>query len=163
MTKPELTPKQEHFAQCIAQGMSQSDAYRTACDVRPKTKPETIWNRASKLMAEAKVSARVEELREAAKERTAVTVESLTETLKKAVEGCEADGDWKGLTQAVMAMGKLNGLVVEKRQNENTNKTVSEKSDGELERELRELRTRRAATDRTPPPQKGEEEPRPLH
>ena len=37
-----LTPKQERFAQEVASGKSQADAYRAAFDVNVGTKPETI-------------------------------------------------------------------------------------------------------------------------
>ena len=59
-----LTPKKEKFAQCVADGMSQADAYRTAFDVSPTTKPETVYKRASELMSNGEVSGRVAELRE---------------------------------------------------------------------------------------------------
>lgn len=60
-----LTPKQEAFAQSIADGMSQADAYRTAFDVKPTTKPETIHKRASELMADGEVAGRVTSLKAA--------------------------------------------------------------------------------------------------
>lgn len=59
-----LTPKQERFAQCIADGMSQADAYRASYKVRQGTKPETIQQGASRLMANSNVSARVAELQQ---------------------------------------------------------------------------------------------------
>ena len=37
-----LTPKQEKFAQCVADGMTQADAYRAAYDCAPSTKAESI-------------------------------------------------------------------------------------------------------------------------
>jgi len=58
-----LTPKQEKFAQCVADGMSQADAYRTAYDCKPTTKPESIQDSAYKVMANPEVYQRVEELR----------------------------------------------------------------------------------------------------
>ena len=60
-----LTAKQEAFAQAIADGMSQADAYRTAFDVKPTTKPETIHKRASELMADGDVAGRVTSLKAA--------------------------------------------------------------------------------------------------
>lgn len=60
-----LTPKQEAFAQSIADGMSQADAYRKAFDVKPTTKPETIHKRASELMADGDVAGRVTSLKAA--------------------------------------------------------------------------------------------------
>lgn len=58
----ELTPKQEKFAQCVADGMNQSEAYRAAFNVAPTTKPESVTVRASELMANSKVRGRVIEL-----------------------------------------------------------------------------------------------------
>ena len=60
-----LTPKQEKFAQAIADGMTQADAYRASFNVRPTTKPETIHVKASGVMRDVKVRARVDELRQA--------------------------------------------------------------------------------------------------
>ena len=57
-----LTPKQEAFAQNVASGMTQADAYRGSYNAE-KMKPESVQVNASKLMADAKVRLRVEELR----------------------------------------------------------------------------------------------------
>jgi len=57
-----LTGKQRHFAQCVAGGMTQSDAYREAYDVGKNTKPATIHVKSSALMAESKIRARVDAL-----------------------------------------------------------------------------------------------------
>lgn len=60
-----LTPKQEAFAQAIADGLNQAEAYRHAYHVNPKIKPETVYKRASELMADGKIAGRVLALREA--------------------------------------------------------------------------------------------------
>jgi hypothetical protein len=57
-----LTGKQRHFAQCVAAGMTQSDAYREAYNVGEKTKHATIHVKASALMATDKIRARVDAL-----------------------------------------------------------------------------------------------------
>lgn len=59
----QLTAKQEKYCQNIAQGMTQSDAYRNAYDVDPDCKPETVWTNACQLASDTKVSQRIEELR----------------------------------------------------------------------------------------------------
>ncbi len=59
-----LTPQQEAFAQAVASGLSQSDAYRKAYKVKPTTKAETTWKRACELMADGKVSGRVAEIKQ---------------------------------------------------------------------------------------------------
>ena len=71
-----LTPKQERFAQEVASGKSQADAYRAAFDVNVGTKPETIQQSACRLMADPKVSARVAELREPVVQKAQITLES---------------------------------------------------------------------------------------
>lgn len=56
-----LTSKQEKFAQCVADGMTQADAYRAAYNAK-NMKPETVQKRASELMSGGVVSGRVKEL-----------------------------------------------------------------------------------------------------
>ena len=46
-----LTSKQEKFAQVVASGKSQAEAYRTSYNTK-NMKDETVWARASELMAE---------------------------------------------------------------------------------------------------------------
>ncbi len=57
-----MTPKQEKFCQAIIQGHNQSEAHCLAYGVKKAT-PKTINERASRLMANSKVVARVAELR----------------------------------------------------------------------------------------------------
>ena len=57
-----ITGKQEKFCQAIIQGHNQSEAYRLAYGVKKAT-AKTINERASRLMANSKVVARVAELR----------------------------------------------------------------------------------------------------
>ena len=51
-----LTPKQEAFAQAIADGHNQSDAYRLAYDAADSS-PATIWQRACGLAKHPQVAA----------------------------------------------------------------------------------------------------------
>lgn len=62
-----MTPAQEQFAQLVAAGKSQSDAYRTAYPKSQAWKDEAVWSQASRLMP--KVSARVEQIRAELAER----------------------------------------------------------------------------------------------
>ena len=57
-----LTGKQRHFAQAVAAGMTQSEAYREAYNVGETTKSSTVHEKASRLMAETKIRARVDAL-----------------------------------------------------------------------------------------------------
>lgn len=58
-----LTPKQDNFARCIAAGMTQADAYRTAYKA-DKMLDDTIYNEAYKLMQNPEITTRVKELRD---------------------------------------------------------------------------------------------------
>lgn len=99
-----LTAKQEKFAQCIADGMNQADAYRTAYDAS-KSKPETIWTKASHVMADGKVAARVEELRGEVAELALWTRLHSVQALSGIVNGVEARP-----TEKVAAIKELNAM-----------------------------------------------------
>ncbi len=62
MSQAKLTAKQEAFAQAIADGMGQADAYRTAYDA-DKMSANNIYSKASVLMSDGKVAERVAQLK----------------------------------------------------------------------------------------------------
>lgn len=57
-----LTAKQEAFAQGIAKGLGQADAYRAAYDAE-NMKDATVYNRAGDLMKNGEITARIAELK----------------------------------------------------------------------------------------------------
>lgn len=59
-----LTSQMEKFALGVASGKTQADAYREAYPRSKKWKDDSVHNKASALMRNAQVAARVEELRE---------------------------------------------------------------------------------------------------
>lgn len=63
-----MTPKQTKFAQAVASGLTQSDAYRSVYSAA-KMKPETVHKRSSELMGDGAVKGRVDELRAELAER----------------------------------------------------------------------------------------------
>ena len=99
-----LTAKQEAFAQAVADGMTQSDAYRSAYDAS-KTKPEVIHVNASKLMADAKVALRVAELREALASKSLWTRLDSVQALSDIARDAEARANEK-----VAAIKELNSM-----------------------------------------------------
>lgn len=101
-----LTPKQEKFAQCIADGMSQADAYRTAFDVGIKTKAETCQANASRLMANSMVVARVAELRERLTVKALWTREKSVLALEKVLE----EGPHAAQVSAVKELNLMHGF-----------------------------------------------------
>lgn len=80
-----LTFKQEAFAQAIADGMTQADAYRTAYDAEGMT-DNTIYVKASELIRNDKVAERVRELKEALSEKVLWTREMSVRALKETYE-----------------------------------------------------------------------------
>lgn len=110
-----LTQKQETFCLVYVETGNASEAYRRAYNVGDNTKAETVNKRASELLADTKVTARVAQLQSQAVERTMVTVESLTDKLEEA--RLHALKDEKGASAAVsaiMGMAKLHGLLIDK-------------------------------------------------
>ena len=65
--KKKLTDKQEKFAQLVVKYGNQSKAYREAYNVSDSTTTESVNVNASKLMADANIRLRAEEIREEAK------------------------------------------------------------------------------------------------
>ena len=105
-----LTPKQERFAQEVASGKSQAEAYRTAFNVKPTTKPETSQANACRLMADSNVSTRVAELRAAVAERVTWTLADSLDVLSTIAKGLDADAKPSDKVNAVKAINAMIGL-----------------------------------------------------
>ena len=75
-----LTLKQENFAQNVAAGEFQTEAYRIVYSTKNMA-TKTIWEEASRLMANPKVAARVVEIRAEMAKRNQVTLDKVLEQL----------------------------------------------------------------------------------
>ena len=123
MTERRLTAKQEAFALAyVENGGNASAAYRTAYNTSPDCKPNTVEKRACELVADGKVRGRIDALRAKiaarAEKKVEITVELLTSmTLEayKLAAGCEKP-QASAMVKANEFLGKLHGLVVERRQ-----------------------------------------------
>jgi len=103
-------PKHERFAQGLAKGLSQSDAYEEA-GYNPSR------SAAARLAADVNICERVAEIQERAATRAEITVASITERLLAIATKAEKSADAPMLQAArasLMDAAKLNGLVVEK-------------------------------------------------
>lgn len=107
-----LTPKQEKFAQEVASGKSQADAYRAAFDCA-KSKPESIWSKASELMANDKVSSRVAELKAQLSEKALWTREDSVRILSEIAKDEEASR--KDKTGAIKVLNEMHGYNAPKK------------------------------------------------
>lgn len=74
-TGDQLTPKQEHFCMAFIETGNASEAYRQAYDAESMS-AHTINTKASLMLSQDKIRARVDELKAAHRERHSVTVES---------------------------------------------------------------------------------------
>ena len=110
----ELSQQREAFAQAVASGLNQSDAYRAAYRVKGTTKPETVNQAASRLMADSKVAARVAELRAPVAKAAQMTLESHLQRLRELSEKAEESGQMSAAITAEVARGKASGLYVER-------------------------------------------------
>jgi phage terminase small subunit len=85
-----LTPKQEKFVQNIIEGMSQADAYRNSYSAK-RMSDKTVWEEASKLMANPKVATRVQELRDQLAKPSIMTAQERLEYLTRVIKGEEPE------------------------------------------------------------------------
>ena len=103
-----LTAKQEAFCQAVADGMNQSDAYRTAYDAKGMA-AATVQNSAYKLMQNGEVAARLKELKDALSQRALWTREqSVNELVDIATLSKEA-GQFGAATGAIKELNAMHG------------------------------------------------------
>lgn len=114
MSNTELSQQREAFAQAIASGLNQSDAYRKCYKVGVTTKPDTINQAASRLMADSKVAARVAELRKPVVEAAQITLKGHLERLSELSTKAEQSNQLSAAIAAEVARGKASGLYVER-------------------------------------------------
>jgi phage terminase small subunit len=153
-------PKHERFAQHLFKGETADKAYQLA------GYKENRGN-ACRLTQDENIVKRVEELQERAALRVEVSVASLTEDLlamKEQLLGSSLDETGGSshqhlntARQCIMDVAKLNGLIVDRSENRNTNQNVSDLNDDELERIAAGGRSGTAET------AQGETQPDPVH
>jgi len=108
MTQAKLTAKQEAFAQAIADGLGQADAYRFAYDAE-NMKDATVYPNASRLMSNSKVIARVAELKSQVVEKQLWTREMSVKGLMSAYRIALEAKTSTGMTAAVKELNIMHG------------------------------------------------------
>lgn len=124
-----LTAKQEQFVKNIIDGMSQADAYRNAYP-NQRMSDKTIWESASKLLKNPKVSARLKEIRDQLAKPTIMSAQERLEFLTEVINGTkgekviemvdgepaeiEAPASMKNRLSAIDIMNKMTGEYVTK-------------------------------------------------
>lgn len=108
MAQDKLTAKQEAFAQAIADGLGQADAYRFAYDAE-QMKDETVYPNASRLINNSKVAARVAELKSQVVEKQLWTREMSVKGLMSAYRIALEAKTSTGMTAAVKELNIMHG------------------------------------------------------
>lgn len=106
----DLTPKREAFVQAYVETGNASEAYRRAYNVRETTKPASVWQSASKLLADPKVASRVAELQTHQQQRHDVTVDTLTSEYENARELAMGIEQPSAAISATSGKAKLHGF-----------------------------------------------------
>ena len=141
-----LTLKQENFCRAYLECEGNaSAAYRQVYGCKGWS-DEAVWCAASKLMSNAKVQQRIEELQQAAQKRHDVTVDSLTDDLRAAYDLAKKNDQSAAMTQAALGIAKLHGMLVDKQQQLEP-RTVDMTPDA-LDEELERVRAKLAALER---------------
>ena len=108
-----MTPKQEAFCIAYIETGNASGAYRSAYNAA-KMKPESVNVNASKLLADAKVSLRVAELKSELVERHKVTADTIATMLREDREFAREMETPSAAVTATMGLAKLYGLLTDK-------------------------------------------------
>jgi hypothetical protein len=109
MSDVKLTAKQELFAQCIADGMGQADAYRTAYEATTAS-DASIYVQASNVMKNSKVAIRVDELKSQVVEKQLWSREMSVKGLIQAYRIAQDAKTSTGMTAAVKELNVMHGF-----------------------------------------------------
>lgn len=135
---PQLTPKQENFAQLYVELGSASEAYRRAYE--SKAKPESVHVAASRLLNEPTVSLRIQEIRDRLAElsiwKRVDSIKTLAEIAQGGSEGSK-DSDRVAAVKAINSMHGWDKQTIDHTSSDGSmspQKTPREMTDEELAR-----------------------------
>ena len=112
-----LNSRQESFAQHVAQGCTGREAYQKAGYAVSDLVADA---NASRLLSNARVSERVAELQARHASRAEVTVDELVSKLERLYDLALENRQSSAGVQAVMGIGKLLGLIIDRSEAETT-------------------------------------------
>lgn len=108
-----LTPKQEKFAQLVASGTNQSEAYRQVYNA-DKMSGSTVNRQAHEVAQNSNVAARIAELRKPIIEAYQYTLESYVKRMNEVAEMAFEQGQTAAGVKALENVGKVLGLYTNK-------------------------------------------------
>ena len=105
----ELTPKQEKFCEIYLTTGNASEAYRQAYDAS-KSKPNTIHRKANEVLANGKVSARIDEMRLKISQKHSKTRDDIINDLTDIINEYKLTGNFTPHTlKAIEILNKMCG------------------------------------------------------
>jgi hypothetical protein len=134
-------PRYERFAQGIAKGRTQHDAYKYA-GFEPNQKAKDVRSNAGKLARKPEVAARIVELQEKQAKRIGVTVDALIEELDDMLKLAKRVKHPAAGVGAILAKGKLLGLIVDKAEIEGTIRKPARRPTAETKMSLDEWKAK---------------------
>lgn len=111
-----LTPKQEKFCQVAVETGNYNEAYRQAYGQFNNMNTNSAKRQAVILSQQPEIAQEIDRLREAARERHSVSVDTVTLELEDARMVAMDGGNASAAVQASMGKAKLHGLLVDKQQ-----------------------------------------------
>ena len=105
-----LTPQESRACVYRAQGLSQSEAYRRAFDVK-RMKPESIWTRASMLFGRVEVVCRVTTLLKAARVEDIDSVGQAFDDLLRLLTKAETEGNLTAAANLMRQRLQAHGIL----------------------------------------------------
>lgn len=109
-----LTVKRERFAQQYVRTGNAFEAYKKSFTYAPTTKSATLRREATRLLADPKVAARIEELREKLRKRHELRLDDLMAELDENRDLALKEKQSSAATQATMGKAKLGGFLIDK-------------------------------------------------
>ncbi len=128
-----MTPKQERFVQEYT-----IDSNATQAAIRAGYSAKTAMEQGYQLLQKPSVKAAIQAAQAEHRERTKVTIESLTEKLRAAYDVAEKNGQSASMVQASMGLAKLHGYLVDRV--EQTTKAVDNMTPDEVRAEIEQMR-----------------------
>lgn len=113
MSRPP-TPKQRLFAQTYVATGNATEAYRTAYNPRPTTKPESVVRAAKEVMDNPNVASMVEQLLEQRQKKAEITIDMHIARLGELAEEARARGQMSAAVNAETQRGKALGFYRER-------------------------------------------------
>lgn len=126
--------RHEVFAQNLASGMSQTQAY-----IGAGYKEAGADQNASRLMTNDKVASRVRELQAVSAVECTITTQQLSEQLELLRVKAEAAGQFTAAVSATMGRAKLHGLIIDKAEVKDVTEVPPDVRRAEIERLMTKL------------------------